>query len=74
MAKVFLCLRRYQSDIDFQKLKLHLQILPDAIKAVPLNGIQIRQVTLIQTICDVFNEQSSLKECYQKYINLYCFS
>ena len=51
----------YNTDIDFQKLELQLQLLPDAIKAVPLQGIAVTQVTKIQTICDVFQEQSSLK-------------
>ena len=51
----------YNADIDFEKLELQLQLLPDAIKAVPLQGIAITQVTKVQTICDVFQEQSSLK-------------
>ena len=66
----------YNADIDFEKLELQLQLLPDAIKAVPLQGIAITQVTKVQTICDVgiaitqvtkvqticdvFQEQSSL--------------
>lgn len=28
----------YKDDIDFQKLKLHLQMLPDAIKCTPLDA------------------------------------
>lgn len=51
----------YQKDIDFPKLKLHLQMLPDAIKAKPFDGIHIREVTKIQTICDVLNDQPSVK-------------
>ena len=43
----------YSKDIDFQKCLLHLQMLPDAIKSTPLNGIPIQQVTLISTICGV---------------------
>ena len=46
------------ADIDFEKLELQLQLLPDAIKAVPLQGIAITHVTKVQTI---FQEQSSLK-------------
>ena len=34
--------------IDMQKLKLHLQLLPDAIKSMPLDGIPIREVTRVQ--------------------------
>ena len=48
----------YSKDIDFQKCLLHLQMLPDAIKST---RIPIQQVTLISTICDVFNETSTLK-------------
>ena len=51
----------YQKDIDFSKLGLHLKMLPDAIKAVPLDGITICEVTRVQTLCDVFNKQASLK-------------
>lgn len=51
----------YKDDIDFQKLKLHLQMLPDAVKATPLDGIYVRKVTRVQTICDIFNEQPSVK-------------
>ena len=51
----------YKDDIDFRKLKLHLQMLPDAVKATPLDGIYVRKVTRVQTICDIFNEQSSIK-------------
>ena len=29
---------------------------------VPLDGMQIRQVTPIQTICDILNQQPSLKK------------
>jgi len=50
-----------KDDIDFQKLKLHLQMLPDAVKATPLDGVYARKVTRVQTICDLFNEQSSIK-------------
>ena len=52
----------YHTDLDMHKLKLQLQLLPDAVKSVPLNGIQIKQVTRIQTICDIFNQQPSLKK------------
>ena len=51
----------YSADIDFDKLSLQLKLLPDAIKAVPLQGIRITQVTKLQTICTVFEEQHSLK-------------
>ena len=37
----------YEGDINFRKLKLHLQMLPDAVKSTPLNGIPIREVTRV---------------------------
>ena len=65
MEKMFWYLRIlctiYRKDIDFNKLVLHLKMLPDAIKAVPLDGMQIHEVTKVQTICDVFNKQTSFK-------------
>ena len=36
-------------------------MLRDTIKAVPLDGMQIHEVTKVQTICDVFNKQTSFK-------------
>ena len=33
--------RSYQKDIDKQKLNLHLQLLSDVVKSVPLDGIPI---------------------------------
>ena len=48
-------------DIDVKKLELHLKMLPDAIKTVSLDGMQIRKVTRVQTICNVFNKQTSFK-------------
>ncbi len=51
----------YQKDIDFSKLSLHLKMLPDAIKAVPLDGITVCEVTIVQTLFDVFNKQASFK-------------
>ena len=59
----------YDADIDFQKLGLQLQLLPDAIKAVSPQSISVTRVTKVQTICDVFEEQSSLKIYYQKFTN-----
>ena len=49
-------------DIDFSKLNLHLKMLPHAIKSTPLNGIHIKEVTKISTICDVFIETPSMKK------------
>ena len=35
----------YQADLDMDKLKLQLQLLPDVVKSVHLDGIQFTQVT-----------------------------
>ena len=48
----------YTNDIDMEKLKLQLKLLPDAVKTVTLDGIPIHQVTRVQTLCDVLNTQN----------------
>ena len=52
----------YKKDIDLSKLNLHLQMLPDAIISTPLNGFHIKEVTKISTMCEVFNEEPSMKK------------
>ncbi len=51
----------YNGDIDMQKLKLHLQMLPDVIKCSLLDGISIKKVTRVHTICQVLNENPTCK-------------
>ena len=51
----------YQNDIDMTKLNIQLQMLQEAINSTPLDGIRIREVTRLPTICDVFNEQPTFK-------------
>ena len=51
----------YNRDIDMQKLKLHLQMLPDVIKCTLLDGITIKKITLVHTIYQVLNENSTFK-------------
>ena len=63
----------YSDDIDFDKLLLQLLLLPDALKAVSLEGIPITQVTKVQTICTVFENSLVLKLCCQKYTNYFSF-
>ena len=36
-------------------------MLPDTVKSSTLDGIYVREVTRVQTICDIFNQQSSIK-------------
>ena len=35
----------YHQDIDMDKLKIQLKMLPDAVKVTPMYGIPIKQVT-----------------------------
>ena len=51
----------YHQDVDMDKLKIQLKMLPDAVKVTPMYGIPIKQVTRIQTLCEVFNLQSTFK-------------
>ncbi len=51
----------YNGDIDMQKLKLHLQMLPDVIKCSLLDGISIKKVTQVHSICQVLNENPTCK-------------
>ncbi len=47
----------YGKDLDCDKLSLQLQMLPDAIK----QDKRIKQVTKIQTICDILNDYPAIK-------------
>ena len=64
----------YSSDINMEKLSIHLQMLPDVVKAVHLDDIAIRKVT---TLCDILNHQSGIKHILTevhkvwKFISLY---
>ena len=49
----------FSDDIDMQKLSLQLQILPDAIRS---NAKDLQEVTQVQSICDVLNEQPGIKK------------
>lgn len=51
----------YQEDLDMDKLKIQLKMLPDAVKVTPMHGIPIKQVTRVQTLCQVFNIQPTFK-------------
>ena len=60
----------YCNDLDMDKLMVQLHMLPDAVKTTLLNGIPIKQVTRIQTLCQVFNNQPSLKILLSEIHNL----
>lgn len=60
----------YCNDVDMDKLMVQLRMLPDAVKTTTLDGITIKQVTRIQTLCQVFNNQPSLKILLSEIHNL----
>ena len=46
----------YQKDINFEQLKLQLQLIPGLIlRYKELTGITIKKVTNIRTVCEVLN-------------------
>ena len=51
----------YHKDIDMDKLKIQLKMLPDAVKVTSIHGVPIKQVTCIQTSCEVFHIQPTFK-------------
>ena len=46
---------------DLKKLKIQLKMLPDAIKVTSMHGVPIKQVTCVQTLCQVFNIQPTFE-------------
>ena len=50
----------YCNDLDMDKLMVQLCMLPDAVKTTLLDGIPIKQVTCVVTLCQMFNNQPSL--------------
>ena len=60
----------YHKDIDMDKLKLQLKMLPDAVKVTPTHGVPIKQVTHIQQLCVKYLISSQLsRSFYLKFIN-----
>ena len=51
----------YHKDIDMNKLKIQLKMLTDAIKVTSMHGVPIKQVTCVETLCQVFNIQPTFK-------------
>ena len=47
----------YHEDLDLNKLKVQPKILPDIVKVTPMDGIPIKQVTRVQTLCQILNLQ-----------------
>lgn len=58
----------YKNDIELQKLKIHLEMLQDAVTATPMdNYVPIKKVTRVQTLC--LTSSTALKSCCLKFIN-----
>ena len=51
----------YGEDLDMERLKIQLRMLPDVVKVTPMDGIHINEVTHVQTLCQVLNIQPSFK-------------
>ena len=60
----------YYNDLEMDKLMVQLRTLPDAVKTTTSNGITIKQVTRIQTLCQLFNNEPSLKILLSELHNL----
>ena len=46
----------YRSDLDIERLSVHLQMLPDAVKQYSdPSGVPIKKVTSIRSLCNVLN-------------------
>lgn len=52
----------YQNDLDFERLKTQLNLLPDLlIRHKEITGYTIKKVTNIRTLCDVINNSPAAK-------------
>ena len=49
------------NDIDMNKPFIHLQTLQDVAISACLDGIAIKQMTRVHSLCDMFNHQPGLK-------------
>ena len=59
--------RLYSEDINFDNLKLQLQMLPNLVHTVNEQcHLGIKKVTLISTICEVFNSDHHTKVMLSK--------
>jgi len=51
----------YGEDLGMERLKIQLRMFPDVVKVTPMDGIHIKEVTCVQTLCQVLNIQPSFK-------------
>ena len=64
----------YRSDLDIQRLSVHLQMLTDAIKLYKdPSGLPIKKVTSISTLCNVLNAAGIKQLLSQVHILLQIF-
>ena len=45
----------YKDDIDINKLKIQLSLLPDVLKTYEEHKMGIKKVTMVKTVCEMFN-------------------
>jgi hypothetical protein len=66
-------LQLYENDIDLNKLKTQLQMLPDFVQTrnvkIP-NCIPIKSISNVRTICDIMNEINISKEMLSEVLKL----
>jgi len=66
-------LKLYKEEINLEKLKIQLQMLPDLVRtrnATIPNCIPIKKVTNVWTLCDIFNEVTVTKEMFSEVLKL----
>ena len=56
----------YAKDLDFDRLKHQLPMLPDLVKNTKLDGTAVKKVTKVQTICQIFNAAPYSKSLFSE--------
>ena len=56
----------YANDLDFDRLKNQLSMLPDLVRDTKLDGIPVKQVTRVQTLCQIFNAAPFSKSLFNE--------
>ena len=56
----------YARDLDIERLKRQLSMLPDLIKTTPLGGMLIKKVTTVHTVCDILNTSEVIKNMFSE--------
>ena len=62
----------YRSDLDIERLSVHLRMLPDAVKQYNnTSSLPIKKVTSIRTLCDVLNTAGTKQLLSQVHVLLF---